>query len=486
MIRIHRLRRYTRLTLLGLSATLLAGHAAAAFKVVGYFPTWQGDVNGIPYNKVTHINYSFVLPTATGGLQPLDGGGARLQSLVQQAHGKGVKVLIAVGGWNNGDDSAFRSLAANSGYRAAFVQNLLNLVQQYNLDGVDIDWEYPDGAEVANFKQLMSELSNALRSRGKLLTAAVTANDWPGSFDRTSINYVDFLNLMVYDMGTPHSTYDMARNALAHWKTNEGLPKEKAVLGVPFYSHTGWVTYRDIIARYGTWAADRDDAGGLDYNGRPTIRAKSQLALNEGGGVMFWEISQDTRDTTSLMSTIWDVVGSATIDNPPPTGNVCFFEHTHYQGASACFGEGSFNTSGDWNDRASSVRVAAGYRADLFEHGNYTGRLLTLTGDEPNLVNRNFNDLMTSFRIGRNGGSSVANGRYNLGSVDIGFADRETYVNRAKRRSTAANVSMWPGPPPTTAPTSSRSAATATMPRYSTWSTWAAAGIGWPISTAAR
>lgn len=51
MNRIHRLRRCTRLALLGLSATLLAGHATAAFKVVGYFPSWQGDVDGIPYNK---------------------------------------------------------------------------------------------------------------------------------------------------------------------------------------------------------------------------------------------------------------------------------------------------------------------------------------------------------------------------------------------------------------------------------------------------
>lgn len=303
---------------LGLS--LVAPQAEAAFKVVGYFPSWSGDVNTIQYNKVTHINYSFLLPNPDGSLRNLDGGGARLQSLVQKAHSAGVKVLIAVGGWNDGDDSAFRSLAANSGYRSNFVSNVVNFVNQYHLDGVDIDWEYPNGNEVGSFRLLMQQLSSALHSRGKLLSAAVTANDSPGSVDSTIINAVDFLNLMVYDMGNPHSTYSGAQAALTHWKYNEGLPKDKMILGVPFYSHINWVSYKDVIARYGAWAAQVDNAGGLDYNGQPTIRAKSELALMEAGGVMFWEISQDTRDDTSLMSTIWDVVGS-TVQSGGSGGN---------------------------------------------------------------------------------------------------------------------------------------------------------------------
>lgn len=306
-----------------LLAAMLAfsGEAAAAFKVVGYFPTWQGDVNTIPYSKVTHINYSFVLPTNTGGLMPLDGGGTRLQTLVSKAHASGVKVLIAVGGWNNGDDSAFRSLSANSTYRTAFVNNLVNFVNQYNLDGVDIDWEYPDaGTEATNFLKLMQQLSSAMHSRGKLLTAAVTANDFPGSVNADVINAVDFLNLMAYDLGTPHSTYQHAQNALTHWTYEEGLPKSKAVLGVPFYSHTNWVAYKDVIARYGTSASQVDNAGGLDYNGQPTIRAKAELAKAQAGGIMFWELSQDTTNGTSLLSTIAEVVGNTGGGTtPPPT-----------------------------------------------------------------------------------------------------------------------------------------------------------------------
>ncbi len=81
-----------------------------------------------------------------------------------------------------------------------------------------------------------------------------------------------------------------------------------------------------MIAQYGSWAAQVDNAGGLDYNGQPTIRAKSELARNEAGGVMFWELSQDTTDDTSLLNTIWNVVGDLTKDTstptPPSTGNV--------------------------------------------------------------------------------------------------------------------------------------------------------------------
>lgn len=292
--------------------------AQAEPKVVAYYPTWSGNINDIQYEKLTHINYSFALPTATGGLQSFPNG-SRLQSLVSQAHAHGVKVLIAIGGWNNGDDSAFISLAARADYRRNFVNSVVNFIQQYNLDGVDIDWEYPNaGSQANNFTLLMQELSSAMRSRGKLLTAAVTANDFPGSVNTAVINAVDFLNLMVYDLGNPHSSYSAAVSAMNHWRNQEGLPKEKAVLGLPFYSRAGgaYRSYNDIIAQYGAAAAYNEGTGGLDYNGIPTIQAKTELALDMGGGVMFWELSQDTLDETSLLSAIWDVVSDG--DTPDP------------------------------------------------------------------------------------------------------------------------------------------------------------------------
>ena len=137
---------------IGLFSLLLAAaapRAEAQFKVVGYMPSWAGDVNVIQYNKLTHINYAFALPTWDGGLQPLENAW-KLQSLVSLAHARNVKVCIAVGGWNNGDDGAFESLAANATYRTNFVNALIGMVNQYGLDGVDMDWEYPDNGASAN------------------------------------------------------------------------------------------------------------------------------------------------------------------------------------------------------------------------------------------------------------------------------------------------------------------------------------------------
>ena len=123
---------------------------------------------------------------------------------------------------------------------------------------------------------------------------------------------------MVYDLGDPHSSYAAAENAMNHWRYQEGLPKEKAVLGLPFYSRAGgaYRAYKDIIAQYGASAAYNEGTGGLDYNGIPTIQAKTELALNTGGGVMFWELSQDTLDETSLLSAIWDVVSDGNDPDP--------------------------------------------------------------------------------------------------------------------------------------------------------------------------
>ena len=136
-----------------------------------------------------------------------------------------VKVSLAIGGWNDGNDSAFESLAANAGARTTFVNALVNLVNQYNLDGVDIDWEYPDpGTSGNNYTALMQQLSTALHSRGKLLTAAVVSEGGTANGVQPAVfGCVDWLNIMAYDGGSPHANYDWSINAVNFWK-NRGLP----------------------------------------------------------------------------------------------------------------------------------------------------------------------------------------------------------------------------------------------------------------------
>ncbi|MEV4694994.1 glycosyl hydrolase family 18 protein [Micromonospora echinospora] len=291
------------------------------FKSVGYMPSWSGNVNSIQYGKLTHINYAFVLPNGDGSLRPVENP-SKLSSLVSLGHANNVKVSIAVGGWNDGDDSAFEALAANSGTRTAFVNNLIAFVNQYNLDGVDMDWEYPDpGASANNYTLLMQQLGSALHSRGKLLTAAVVSEGYYVDGVPTAVfGSVDWLNIMAYDGGSPHANYDWSIASINRWKSR-GLPAAKAVLGVPFYSRPGYYTYSALVGMDPA-NANRDctTVSGAQqcYNGVPTVKRKTQWAMANAGGMMNWELSQDTTGSTSLVSAIYDTVtGGGT---PPPSG----------------------------------------------------------------------------------------------------------------------------------------------------------------------
>ncbi|UII28737.1 glycosyl hydrolase family 18 protein [Fulvivirga maritima] len=291
----------------------------ADFRVVGYMPSWAGTAQAIQYDKLTHINYSFLLPNADGSLQSIENA-SKLQQIVSLAHAAGVKVQIAIGGWNDGNDSNFTALASNTSTRNAFVNNVLSFVSQYNLDGVDMDWEFPrEGNEPQDFETLMQELGAALHAEGKILTAAVVASGWnadgilDGVFDD-----VDFLNLMAYDggNGAAHSPYSYASSSLDYW-LGRGLPASKAVLGVPFYGRPSWQTYSALISQ----GADpyADEFNGVYYNGINTIQDKTNLALERGSGIMIWEISQDTQDETSLLTAIDAALGDCEQNPNAPT-----------------------------------------------------------------------------------------------------------------------------------------------------------------------
>ncbi len=126
----------------------------------------------IPYDKLTHINYAFLIPNEDGTFVPILNA-YMVEELIQLSHQNGVKVLVSVGDW--GWDAQFEKMAADPSLRKLFVQNLMKVVDQNEFDGVDIDWEYPhEGASSLNFLALMQELRAAL-PKGALLTAAVAA-----------------------------------------------------------------------------------------------------------------------------------------------------------------------------------------------------------------------------------------------------------------------------------------------------------------------
>src|SRR6185295_8595220 len=172
-----------------------------------------------------------------------------------------------------------------------FTNNIINFVNQYNLDGVDIDWEYPDaGTEPANYTSLMTQLSDAMHTRGKLLTCAVVGNGSTGNGVQSAVfGVIDSLNIMSYDANEyQHSTFTYATQCLDYWVTTRGCPAGKAALGVPFYSRPSDYGFNVLLSKGADPNADTWNGEG--YNGIATIKKKTNLCFDRSiGGIMMWE-----------------------------------------------------------------------------------------------------------------------------------------------------------------------------------------------------
>ena len=278
------------------------------FKVVGYV-TPAANIDAIDFSLLTHINYSFLIPRANGTTRPF-GAPNHLRKVVAQAKKHDVKVLIAVGGW--GWDKEFETLAADPAIRTKLAKRVAEFCATYQLDGVDIDWEYPNaGASSAHFAALAIAFRSALPA-GALVTSAVLADATDAEGISTdAVGHLDFINLMAYDgPRSDHSSYAMAERSITSWLAR-GIHPDKLVLGVPFYGRPGNATYRTLLANDPATAnGDRVLFNGVEqnYNGPATIRRKTELALQVAGGIMIWELSQDARGSDSLLRVIGETV----------------------------------------------------------------------------------------------------------------------------------------------------------------------------------
>lgn len=277
---------------------------ASSFKIVGYI-TPATTLSVIDFTKLTHVNYAFLLPRANGTLRPF-GAPRHLQRTIELAHRAGVKVLISVGGW--GFDEEFEKFAADEQKRARFSTLLVDFVHKNQLDGVDIDWEYPNaGLSATYFLALMHQLRTALPPPALLTTAVIARADDADGISPDVFTLVDYVNVMAYDNGSSdHSSYAFAQEAVSSWIAR-GLPKEKCILGVPLYARPGDVSYRKLL-EYNSAAADGDHIRYFTteqfYNGPETMRKKTRLAMREAGGIMIWELSQDAIGDASLLKVI--------------------------------------------------------------------------------------------------------------------------------------------------------------------------------------
>lgn len=284
-----------------------AQNSSTSPKVIAYLAAWTNwSAQSFDASKLTHINLSFariengkIANTVIDGKAVGDAHYAELQKMKEK--NPNLKVLIAVGGWG-GD--GFSDAAATPEAREIFAQSAADYIQQYNIDGIDMDWEYPvNGAwgtiksrpeDKQNFTLLMQALRNKLdlleAKTGKHYLLSYAANISPWYLDNTEpaklASIVDYVNLMTYDLHggweaqtghhTPllNSIYDQSgiggsMDGVLRY-LHSGFTSDKINLGVAFYGRfwpgvdnknhglyqkasqqgAGDIKYCDLVAKY--------------------------------------------------------------------------------------------------------------------------------------------------------------------------------------------------------------------------------------------
>ena len=287
----HRYMRYTAiLFMLFFQFRNLKAQNQPCREVIGYYPNWQWydrsklvKPSSIDYSKYTIINYAFFKPELSGAISSTDtwaddnllngqpnwaqGGYYPNTSIVSRAHNAGVKILPSIGGWTLSDN--FPVIAADPVKRTNFANACVQLINQYQFDGIDLDWEYPgyvvhggSPADKNNFTLLLQSVRSALTNLGNqngktyLLTSCFGASqahmnniDWPAV-----VPLLDCINLMSYDFfgawdnttnhnsplyapaqGDPTFNINSAVNSLV---TTYNVPAQKICAGLAFYGRS--------------------------------------------------------------------------------------------------------------------------------------------------------------------------------------------------------------------------------------------------------
>nr|5GZT_B Chain B, Chitinase [Paenibacillus sp. FPU-7] len=314
----------------------VTGKAFVQGKIVSYIPAWVDwakDERGVDATKFTHLYYAFGRinngkvvtikedakwtedPTITEADRikrrnnPDESNLAYLTGL--KAKNPNLKVLVSIGGW---EAEGFSDAALTPESREVFANSALDFMNKYNLDGIDLDWEYPVyGAwgviksrpeDKANFTALLKLLREKLDAQStttnkyyELAIAAGASKTYTDSVELTKITpYLDYINLMTYDLhggwdpATSHHTavYSATNNQLSVDSTvklylNNGVPAEKLMVGGAFYSRV-WQN----VENKGTGLSEK--AG--SQAGSPGTIVYSELVnnyINKNGYTRYWD-----------------------------------------------------------------------------------------------------------------------------------------------------------------------------------------------------
>ncbi|KAJ8980547.1 hypothetical protein NQ317_001054 [Molorchus minor] len=285
------------------------------YKVVCYFTNWawyrQGDGKYLPSDidpeLCTHINYGFaVLNSETLTIKPhdswadIDNG---FYKKVTEYRSRGIKVLIAIGGWNDSLGDKYSKLVNDPQARARFIENVIQFIEKWEFDGLDLDWEYPKCWQVdcnkgpdsdkQGFAALVRELSDAFKPKGLLLSSAVSPSKMviDAGYDVPVLSeYFDWIAIMTYDFHGhwdkqtghvaplyfyPGDTYDYfnANFSINYW-IEKGAPPKKLIMGIPLYGQSFSLA----------------DAGNRELNSKSYGPGEAGEFTKAGGFLAFYEL----------------------------------------------------------------------------------------------------------------------------------------------------------------------------------------------------
>ena len=322
-----------------------------SIRVIAYYSGSSEKLDRYPVEELTHLIYSF--SHLKGNI--LDLGNeksiATVRKMVElKKRNPALKVILSLGGW--GGCPSCSDVFSDAGNRKDFSISVVELLEKYQADGIDLDWEYPavEGypghtfkpEDRANFTELVKQLRETLGEKYEISFAA-------GGFEKymeEAIEWeniaplINYVNLMSYDLvhgfseRTGHHTplYSTTDQLLsADWGvrqlTERGIPKEKIIIGSAFYGRfwenvpnvndglyqagkflksESFSNIEKLIASDKSFRFFWDDVAKapylynseknlfVTYDNRNSIELKTRYAMDKKlGGIMFWELSLD-------------------------------------------------------------------------------------------------------------------------------------------------------------------------------------------------
>lgn len=204
------------------------------------------DRTGTSIKGVNVVSPTFFTLVEEGRGQVSDNVGDSGRAYIEWAHSNGYKIWPSI---SNGSYIETTSEIMNDyNLRQELIQNIVSLVMTYDLDGINIDFEYMHDEDKDLFSRFIIELKPRLSEIGAVLSVDVTAPDgsdeWSLCYDRHVIGDIaDYIVFMAYDQYGESSQeagttagYNWVKANIEKFLGQEGVETNKIILGMPFYT----------------------------------------------------------------------------------------------------------------------------------------------------------------------------------------------------------------------------------------------------------